>query len=128
MVYIQDLIEGIRLAGESPAAVGRTYIITGDEAPTLNQLVGEIAEVARVPAPRRRLPVWPAYLAGAVCEAICVPFGIEPPLFRRPVRFFTNSRWFDTARARAELGYAPRISLREGLARALESYRRLGWV
>lgn len=128
MVYIKDLVEGIRLAGESPAAVGRTYILTGDEAPTLKQLVGEIADVARVRAPRWQVPVWPVYLAGALCETVCVPFGIEPPIFRRRVKFFTSSRWFDTSRAREELGYRPRIRLREGLTRTLDSYRRLGWV
>jgi nucleoside-diphosphate-sugar epimerase len=75
-----------------------------------------------------RLPVWPFWLAGAVCEAICVPLGIEPPIFRRRVKFFTSNRWFDTSRARRELGFAPRISLRDGLRRTLESYRQLGWV
>ena len=128
MVYIEDLVEGIRLAGESPAAVGRTYIITGDEAPTLEQLVREIADIARVRAPKWRVPVWPVWLAGAVCEAVCVPLGIEPPIFRRRVKFFTNSRWFDTSRARAELGYRPRMPLRRGLSLTLDSYRQLGWV
>lgn len=128
MVYIDDLVEGFRLAGESPNAEGRTYILAGTEAPTLNELVEEIAEVARVRAPRWHLPVWPLWVAGAVCEAVCVPLRIEPPIFRRRVKFFTSSRWFDTSRARTELGYTPRMNLREGLARTLESYRHLGWV
>jgi dihydroflavonol-4-reductase len=128
MVYVDDLIEGFRLAGEQPNAVGRTYIITGQEAPTLRELVDEIASVAQVAPPRIRLPVWPFWLLGAACEAVCVPFGIEPPIFRRRVKFFTSNRWFDTTRARRELGYAPAVPLREGLARTLESYRRLGWV
>jgi nucleoside-diphosphate-sugar epimerase len=128
MVYIKDLVEGIRLAGEAPEAVGRTYILTGDEAPTLNDLVDEIASVAQVRAPRWHVPVWPVWMAGVICEAICIPLGIEPPIFRRRVKFFTNSRWFDTSRAREELGYRPKTGLREGLARTLESYRQLGWV
>jgi dihydroflavonol-4-reductase len=128
MVYIQDLVEGIRLAGESPNAVGRTYILAGEEAPTLKELVGEIADVAQVSVPRWHLPLWPVWMAGVLCEAICVPLRIEPPIFRRRVKFFTSSRWFDTSRARDELGYAPKTPLREGLARTLDSYRRLGWV
>jgi nucleoside-diphosphate-sugar epimerase len=128
MVYIQDLVEGIRLAGECPKAVGRTYILAGNEAPTLKELVGEIAEVAQVTAPRWHLPVWPVWVAGVLCEAICVPLRIEPPIFRRRVKFFTSSRWFDTSRARAELGYTPKTSLRDGLSRTLQSYRELGWA
>ena len=128
MVYVDDLIEGFRLAAETPAAAGRTYIVTGGEAPTLNELVHEIASIAQVPPPKARLPVWPFWLAGAICEGICVPLGIEPPIFRRRVAFFTNNRWFDTSRARAELGYTPRVGLRDGIRRTLDSYRGLGWV
>jgi dihydroflavonol-4-reductase len=128
MVYIDDLIEGMRLAGESPNAVGRTYILAGNEAPTLNELVRHIAAVAGVEAPRWKLPIWPIWIAGALCEAVCVPLRIEPPIYRRRVRFFTNSRLFDFSRARTELGYAPRTPLLVGLTRTLDSYRRLGWV
>ena len=128
MVYVDDLTEGFRLAAETPAAVGRTYIVAGGEAPTLNELVDEIAAVAHVAPPRTRLPVWPFWVAGAICEGICVPLGIEPPIFRRRVAFFTKNRWFDTSRARDELGYAPKVRLRDGIRRTLDSYRGLGWV
>jgi nucleoside-diphosphate-sugar epimerase len=128
MVYVDDLAKGFRLAAETPGASGRTYIMTGNEAPTLNELVEEIAVVARVRAVRWHLPVWPFWLAGAICEAICVPLGIEPPIFRRRVSFFTNNRWFDTGRARRELGYSPKVRLHEGIGRTLSSYRRLGWI
>ena len=128
MVYVDDLNEGLRLAGECEQAVGRTYIITGDEAPTLEELVDQIAQAAEVAPPKLKLPVWPFWLVGAACEAICVPFGIEPPIFRRRVSFFTSNRWFDTSRARRELGYRPKISLRQGLLRTLDSYQRLGWI
>jgi dihydroflavonol-4-reductase len=128
MVYIDDLTEGFRLAAETPGAIGRTYIITGDEAPTLNELVHQIAEVARVRPLPFRLPVSPFILLGAICEAICVPLRIEPPIYRRRVKFFTNNRWFDTSRAQQELGFVARVPLREGISRTLESYRRLNWI
>jgi dihydroflavonol-4-reductase len=128
VVFIDDLAEGFRLAAETPAAVGGIYIIAGTEAPTLQQLVEEIARAARVRPPRLRLPVWPFWLLGAACEAVCVPLGIQPPIFRRRVKFFTNNRWFDTTRARTELGYVARVPLGEGLVRTLDSYRRLGWL
>jgi dihydroflavonol-4-reductase len=128
MVYVEDLVRGIQLAGETPAAIGKTYILAGEEAPTLNELVHEMADVAQVAAPRLRIPVWPVWMAGVICEAVCVPFRVEPPIFRRRVKFFTSNRWFDISRARTDLGFAPEIPLRQGLIRTLQSYRQLGWV
>jgi dihydroflavonol-4-reductase len=128
LTYIDDLVEGFRLCGEVPRAAGRTYILAGGEVTTLNELIERIAGVAGVAPPRLHLPVWPFWLAGAACEAICAPLGIEPPIYRRRVDFFTKSRAFDITRARTELGYAPAVSLREGITRTLEAYRRAGWV
>jgi dihydroflavonol-4-reductase len=128
LTYIDDLIEGFRLCATVPAAARRTYILAGEEVTTLNELTALIAEEAHVPPPRLHLPVWPFSAAGALCEAICAPLGIEPPIYRRRVDFFTKSRAFDISRARAELGYAPKIGLREGARRTLAWYRDAGWL
>jgi nucleoside-diphosphate-sugar epimerase len=128
LTYIDDLVEGFRLCGEVPAAAGRTFILAGGEVTTLNELMTLIAREAGVSPPRVRLPVWPFWLAGAACEAVCVPLGIEPPLYRRRVDFFTKSRAFDISRARSELGYAPQVGLREGIQRTLKWYRERGWL
>ena len=127
LTYIDDLVDGFRLLGEHPAAANRTYILAGGEVTTLNALVGLVAEGAGVPVPTRHLPVWPFWVAGAVCEAVCVPLRIEPPIFRRRVDFFTKSRAFDITRARADVGFAPRVGLRDGIRRTLDWYRTHGW-
>ena len=128
LTYIDDLVEGFRLCGEVPAAANRTYLVAGGEVTTLNELVALIAEEAGVRPPGRRWPVWPVWLAGAMCEAICVPLRIEPPLYRRRVDFFTKSRAFDITKARHEIGYAPQVGLREGIRRTLAWYREQGWL
>jgi nucleoside-diphosphate-sugar epimerase len=128
LTYIDDLVEGFRLCGEVPEAAGRTYILAGGEVTTLSELIRIVAQVAGVQPPTLHLPVLPVWVAGAACELICAPFGIEPPLYRRRVDFFTKSRAFDIARARRELGYAPQVSLREGIRRTLDWYKRAGWI
>src|SRR5205807_2154634 len=92
LTYIDDLVEGFRLCGEHPAAANRTYILAGGEVTTLNKLVAIVADVAGVRPPRIHVPVWPFWIAAAVCEAVSAPFGIEPPIYRRRVDFFTKSR------------------------------------
>lgn len=128
LTFIDDLCEGLRLCGIVRAAAGRTYILAGGEVTTLNELVEITAEVAGVRRRVWRLPVWPVWLAGALCEAACRPLRIEPPLYRRRVDFFTKSRAFDITRARQELGFDPKVGLREGIRRTVEWYREQGWI
>jgi nucleoside-diphosphate-sugar epimerase len=128
LTYVDDLCDGFRLCGTVPGVGGRTYILGGGEVTTLATLVritGEIAGRTRGPI---RLPVWPVWLAGALCEIICAPLRLAPPIYRRRVDFFRKSRSFDIGRARRELGYAPRVGVREGIGRTLEWYREHGWI
>jgi dihydroflavonol-4-reductase len=128
LTYVDDLVQGFLRCGEQPAAANRTYILAGSEVTTLNELVALIADAAGVPPPKLHLPVWPVWMAGAACEAVCAPFGVEPPLYRRRVEFFTKSRAFDISRARAEISFAPDVGLRDGLRRTIEWYRTHGWL
>lgn len=128
LTYIDDLVEGFRLCAVVPGAAGRTYILAGAEYTTLTALVALVAEELGVRPPRVHLPVWPFWTAGLLCELLCVPLRIEPPLYRRRVDFYTKSRAFDITRARTELGYAPQVSLREGIRRTVAWYRAEGWL
>ena len=128
LTYVDDLVEGFRLCGETPAAAGRTYLLAGPRYTTLAEFVRLVAAELGVPPPRWRVPVRPVWLAGALCEAVCVPLGVEPPLYRRRVDFFTKSRAFDTTRARRELAYEPAVDLPEGIRRTAAWYRERGWL
>jgi dihydroflavonol-4-reductase len=123
LTYIDDLVEGFRLCGEVPGAAGRTYILGGARYTTLAELVRLIAAELGVKPPRWHWPVWPFWTAGLLCELVCVPLRIEPPLYRRRVDFYTKSRAFDITRARTELGYDPKVSLEEGIHRTAQWYR-----
>jgi len=126
LTFIDDLVEGFRLCGTVPAAAGRTYVLAGPRYTTLEELLGLVARELRVEPPKRHLPVWPFWTAGLLCELACVPFRIEPPIYRRRVDFYTKSRAFDTTRARTELGFAPKVGLEEGIHRTAEWYRAEG--
>lgn len=128
MVYVTDLVAGLRLLAERPEAVGETFILGGPEYRTLNELVQLIAEAVGAPAPRRRFPVGPVRWAAALCEAVCQPLRIEPPLYRRRVDFFVKSRAFSIEKARRVLGYAPQVDLPTGIRRTAEWYRAHGYL
>lgn len=125
-VYIDDLVDGIILALESKNAPGRVYIIGGEKYVTLNEWTETIAKEAGVRLSRASVPYWPVNMAAVVCETLCKPFGVEPPLFRRRVDFFVKNRAFSIERAKRELGYQPKVGVSEGARRALEWYRSRG--
>ena len=126
LTFIDDLVEGFRLCGTVPAAKGRTYLLAGPRYTTLEQLVAMVANELKVAPPKIHWPVWPFWTAGLLCEMVCVPLRIEPPIFRRRVDFYTKSRAFDTTRAQTELGFAPKVDLDEGIKRTADWYRAEG--
>ena len=128
LIYIDDLIDGIILCGTSDRAVGEVYILTGAEAITLNQFVQEIADVLDAPFPKLRLPVMPVYWAGYLCELICKPLGIDPPLYRRRVDFFRKDRSFDTSKARQQLSFVPKTKLNQAIKLTADWYRKNGYL
>lgn len=128
LVYIDDLVDGILLCGTHPNAADETFILTGREAVTLNQLTATIAAVLDVRPPRLRFPVMPVYLAGWACEMVCKPLGIEPPLYRRRVDFFRKTRSFNIIKAQSEIDYSPQVTLEAGLRRTAAWYRANGYL
>ena len=128
LVYIDDLVDGILLCGEHPAALGGTFIIAGDRWTSLNEWVAEIAQALNVPKPKLRLPYWPLEAAAVACEAVCKPFGLEPPLHPRRAHFFKKHRAFSIERARQVLGYDPKITVAEGVRRTAAWYVEEGLI
>jgi nucleoside-diphosphate-sugar epimerase len=126
LVYIDDLMDGIILCGTQERAIGNIYILGGEGYVTLDRLATMIAEELEVPPPRLHLPLWPVYVAGFLCEALCKPLRIEPPLYRRRIDFFRNSRAFDISKAKRELGFEPKTDLRTGIRLTAAWYRKEG--
>jgi len=106
-VYVDDLVDAIVRALREPRAAGRAYTVWDGQAVTAREFFGFHARslgherVRVLPAPLLRLA---ARAAGAGPAAVTF-------LQRRAV--------FPNARAREELGWEPRVSLAEGMARTL---------
>lgn len=114
LVYIDDLIEGFWLAATVEEAVGETFILTGKEPVTTNEMVRQIAAAVGSPFPRLRLPLTPFLWLAAVLEWTLRPLGIQPPLHRRRMDFFRKSFAFSIDHAATVLGYEPATSFAAG--------------
>src|ERR1017187_3562604 len=128
MTYIDDLCMGIRLCAEQAEANGQVFILGGARHTTLNELIAAIAAAVGSPGPRLRVPMWPVMTAARLCEAICRPLRIEPPLYPRRVEFFSKDRSADISKARRILGYEPQVDLETGIARTADWYLQNGYL
>jgi nucleoside-diphosphate-sugar epimerase len=127
-VYIDNLVDAFELAGTKQGIRGQTYIIGDERYYTISDLVLEVGKAVGVPVRIRRLPFWPLWTAALLCEAVCKPVRVTPPLFRRRVDWFRQVRAFNIDKARKELGYQPKVDLRTGLGRTGEWYREHGYI
>lgn len=126
--YIDDLTDGIILCAEHPNAIGQRFILCSDEYGTLKELSKTIAIALGVKVPKFAPPIGPLMLAAKICEALCKPFGIDPPLHTRRVEFFVKSRAFSNAKAKRLIGYAPKVSTQSGVEKTIAWYRENGYL
>jgi len=123
ILYIDNAAEAHLLAAErlaigSPIA-GKAYFLSQGEPWPLWDLVDAILAAGALPPVRRQLPVGLAYGAGYLLEQAYRLLHLpgEPVMTRFLARELSTAHWFDIRAAKRDLGYAPRISIREGLQR-----------
>lgn len=103
--------------GSRPA--GKAYFISQGEPIPLWEMVNRLLEAADAPLVQKTVPTWLA-MAFALCfETLhrVTKNPTEPRLTRFVVREMATAHWFNLEAARRDLGYDPKISIAEGLAR-----------
>jgi nucleoside-diphosphate-sugar epimerase len=125
LVYISDVVQGLLLALDHERAVGRSYNITNDHRLTQRQFLEAIARAIGARPPRLRVPYRALYAAGYAAERLANRTGARarPPITRLGVAFLGTHSEYAIGRARRELGYEPRVDLRDGVRHAAAWYR-----
>ena len=127
-IDIRDLARSFVLAMEREEFNGSIYTIANNSVMKLHEAVDLIAGKFGVKPPSLHLPVKPVQWLGTVCEIVCKPFNIRPPIFRRRVDFFTKSRFFDASKAHRELGFAPAQPFEKEIEDTVAFYKDHGWI
>lgn len=128
LIHVEDLCDAMLVAATHPEAAGEAFIVGNSEPIRLADMARRIAHTLGYPFIPVRIPAWPFFLAAALCEALCIPLGIEPPLHRRRVAFFTKDRAFDTSKMRNRLGFTPRYDNERGIVETARAYAAKGWL
>lgn len=124
-VYVSDVAHGLMLAADRDEAVGQAFNITNDDPLTQEEFLRAIGEAIGAPAPRIHVPYSLLYSAayGAEQVAAVTHAKTQPIVTRLGVKLFGTDNRHSIEKARARLGYAPQVPLREGILRAAEWYR-----
>ncbi len=101
------------------ACAGQSYYITNGEPWPIAGIMNGILEAAGVAPVTKRISPGLATFAGTVLEAAYTVLRkkSEPPMTRFVARQLGTAHWYDISAARRDLGYAPAVTMKEGLER-----------
>ena len=130
MAFIENLARGILLAAQAPRAAGQIYWIADAEPCTMNQVMDTVERLLEeefgVPCKRgrMRLPGLAAEVAWVV-DKMLQAMG----LYHQKIHVLSEMNKniaCSVDKARRELGYAPKVSLEEGMRRSIADLLRRG--
>lgn len=123
MVYVDNLCQGLALAARVPVAAGRAYWIADERPYRMNEIVDTVERLLEqefdIPCAHRRLRL-PDAAAGLARLADGLIQGLG--FYQQKVHVLSEMNKTIACsidRARAELGYRPRVSLEEGMRRSI---------
>jgi nucleoside-diphosphate-sugar epimerase len=124
-IYIDDLIDGILAAVRTRAAEGEVITLASGQGVSTGEYFGRIG--AMIGRPRVRCAPDRALLAltgiqAAVDRLRGAPGEVNP----NALRYLTRTGTYSIAKARALLGFEPRVSLDEGMSRSEQWLRSEG--
>ena len=126
LMYVDDLVDGLLLAGDRPDINGERFLFAGRSILTTNEMVAEIAGALGKQPPGIRVPLAPLMLTAVVLEAVMKPLGKQPPLHRRRMDFFVKSFVLNGDKAKRVLGFEPQTDFAEGARATAQWYRERG--
>jgi nucleoside-diphosphate-sugar epimerase len=123
-IYVKNLVHGLFLAAENPQAIGQVFNLTDGEPVSKRRFVGRVAELAGLPAPRRKIPLGLArFLAGLMEGGAKLRGAKNPPLVNKArYKFLGLNLDYSIEKARRVLGYQPPFRFDEAIERAMAEH------
>lgn len=128
-IYVEDLARAVYDALEN-APAGETYDISEPRAYSQK----EFRKLASRSVGKRfviglRLPLWCVKMVSAVAEKWGVARMQPSTLNSDKYKIMKQRNWnVDVSKARRDFGFNPQVSLAEGIDRAVEWYKKEGWL
>jgi len=128
LIHVEDLTNIMLKAAIDENARGQAFIAAADEPIGMIDMALIIGKALNKKVRIIRLPITPMFIAADICNAICTRLGVQPPLYRRRVAFYTKDRKFDNSKIRNILGYQPMYDNKKGIEESAHWYKKHGWL
>jgi nucleoside-diphosphate-sugar epimerase len=126
LTYVDNVVDAIVLALRAPTdLIGKKYNITNGEPQSQTQLFQRILEGLGYSIRLKHVKLGVAWAIATTLEWVYRVFELkgEPVLTRYSVSVLAFSRTLNIEAAHRELGYQPRVSIKEGIERTLQWYK-----
>jgi nucleoside-diphosphate-sugar epimerase len=123
LTYVENVALALLLALDADAVIGKTYTITNGEHVRLWEVIRLVLRRLGLPDRLRPLPLGVALAAAGAMELRAALSGREPLLTRYTAAILGRTQTYDISAARRDLGYAPHISVAEGIEYTLAELR-----
>ncbi|MCD8484201.1 NAD-dependent epimerase/dehydratase family protein [Candidatus Woesebacteria bacterium] len=118
-VHVRDLVDGTLQAADARVPAG-VAMMSGPQAVPYRSVVESIYRSLGKEMPRWWIPGWIGLLISYPLGLIRAITGSAVPLYPQRVKTLLSTYVFSTNRARALYGYAPKISLQDGVEQTVE--------
>jgi len=114
LIYVDNLVDGIILAGTKDVAKGKTYQLRDDWDVSWKRYITDLGSfIGKKPA--GSIPYLPANILGRLFDLICTPLGIRPPVSRMSVDIVGRNNDVDNSLAKQDLGWRTRVGYAEAM-------------
>lgn len=125
-VDVRDVAQGHLLALEN-GIPGQRYSLCGDQNLLLSEYFFLLSQLTGCPPPKLKLPLWAVYPLAWLCQVQSRLTGGDPFIRMSTVRRARLDMYFDNAKAKAKLGFAPR-PIRSSLEDEIQWFVRQGLI
>lgn len=128
-IYIDNLIDAILAAVETPDAIGKTIDVTdGDNNTTWGEYLNALAQIAHKPPLQRNMSKTTALFISKLMMIRYKLFKMEPWVTPMAVEIFSNHQTVSIEKAKTILGYAPKIDYLKGLQHVEHWLKTEGYI
>lgn len=123
LIYIDDVIEGLMLIIKRESEPGERYVLSDPAIPDVLTMVRHASKALELNVRIRHVPMGPATAVAFFQEIRGRLTGSRPSLTRYAVKAMGHMCVFSSEATTEKLGWSPRMSIQEGVARTVSWYK-----